>query len=277
MKNIFGIALVTVYIPDFEEGYAFYHDILGLEKLYDMGNEACYFSLTDGRGLYLQGGCKTAIMDDGISRASFVLAARDAFALFSHLQAHDVEILQEQPVDMGAGDYWFQCADPAGNIIEFLGGKKGQDEHPDPGRKLHHETMVTATPRQLWEAWTTVEGIRSFFAPDANIDPRPGGAFEIFFVPDAEPGFRGAEGTTFLSLQPEKMLSFTWTGPPSIPETRHQFTSVSVNFVPLDQETTRVVLEHTGWGTGDAWDKTWDYFNAAWGKAVLPNLKKCFE
>ena len=75
---------------------------------------------------------------------------------------------------------------------------------------------------QAWEAWTTREGIRSFFAPDALVEPRVGGAFHIHMDPGGAPGMKGADEMRFMALQPKKMLSFDWNAPPHLPEARAQ-------------------------------------------------------
>jgi hypothetical protein len=80
----------------------------------------------------------------------------------------------------------------------------------------------------------------------------------------------------FMALQPKKMLSFDWNAPPSLPEIRQQRTFVVVRFEPVGDRQTRVALHHTGWGDGGEWDKTYAYFDRAWGN-VLANLKKRFE
>jgi uncharacterized protein YndB with AHSA1/START domain len=143
-------------------------------------------------------------------------------------------------------------------------------------RAIEKEIVVTATPEQVWNAWTTREGITSFFAPDAQIDARVDGAFEIYINPLAEPGLKGADGMRFMALQPPRMLSFTWNAPPSLPEARQQRTFVVVRIHPVSEKETRVTLHHTGWGDGGEWDKAYGYFDRAWGN-VLVNLKKRFE
>ena len=143
-------------------------------------------------------------------------------------------------------------------------------------RALDKQVDVPASVDQVWAAWTTREGIVGFFAPDARIEARVGGAFQIHFDPGAAPGERGADDMRFLALQPKKMISFDWNAPPSLPEARQQRTFVVVRFAPLDDKTTRVTLHHTGWGDGGEWDKAYTYFDRAWG-FVLGNLKKRFE
>ena len=143
-------------------------------------------------------------------------------------------------------------------------------------RAIDKEVVVAATPDEVWEAWTTRAGIVSFFAPDAEIDPSVGGAFHIYINPLAPPGSKGADDMRFMALQRPKMLSFDWNAPPSFPEIRAQRTFVVVRIEPVGDKQTRVTLHHTGWGDGGDWDKTYAYFDRAWGN-VLANLKKRYE
>ncbi|MES2960726.1 MAG: SRPBCC domain-containing protein [Pseudomonadota bacterium] len=143
-------------------------------------------------------------------------------------------------------------------------------------RAIDKSIEVAASVDQAWEAWTTREGIVSFFAPDARIEARVGGAFQIYIDPGAAPGSKGADDMRFLALQPKKMLSFDWNAPPHLPEARAQRTFVVVRFEPVNDKLTRVTLHHSGWGDGGQWDQAYAYFDRAWG-AVLGNLKKRFD
>jgi uncharacterized protein YndB with AHSA1/START domain len=145
-----------------------------------------------------------------------------------------------------------------------------------PERAIDREVVVRATLGEAWAAWTTREGITSFFAPAAVIDARVGGAFQIHFDPGAPAGSRGADDMRYLALQPKKMLSFDWNAPPSLPEARQQRTFVVVRFAPVDAQNTRITLHHTGWGDGGEWDKAYTYFDRAWTQ-VMASLKKRFE
>ena len=143
-------------------------------------------------------------------------------------------------------------------------------------RAIDKDVVIRASVDQAWDAWTTREGIVSFFAPDARIDPRVGGAFQVYMDPGAEPGMKGADDMRFMALQPKKMLSFDWNAPPSLPEARAQRTFVIVRFEPLADQQTRVTLHHVGWGDGGEWDKSYAYLDRAWG-FVLGNLKARFD
>lgn len=143
-------------------------------------------------------------------------------------------------------------------------------------RALDKEVVVNATLDQAWDAWTTRDGIVSFFAPDAKVEPRVGGAFQVYIDPLAEPGHKGADDMRFLALQPKKMISFDWNAPPHLAEARQQRTFVVVRFEPVADKQTKVSLHHTGWGDGGQWDQAYQYFDKAWG-GVLGNLQKRFD
>jgi len=143
-------------------------------------------------------------------------------------------------------------------------------------RALDKEIVIAASLDAAWSAWTTREGITSFFAPDAVIDARVGGPFQVHINPLAAPGERGADDMRFMAIDPKKMISFDWNAPPSLPLARAQRTFVVVRFFAVDDKTTRVTLHHTGWGEGGEWDKAYTYFDRAWGN-VLGSLKKRFD
>jgi uncharacterized protein YndB with AHSA1/START domain len=142
-------------------------------------------------------------------------------------------------------------------------------------RALTKVAVVPAPLEAVWKAWTTTEGIKSFFAPDARVEARPGGPFEVFFNPYAKPGHKGADGMVVLGVQENRMLSFTWNSPPHLPEVRLQRTAVTLRFSALGENRTEVRLTHTGWGDGGQWDQSFAYFDTAWGR-VLANLEKRF-
>lgn len=79
----------------------------------------------------------------------------------------------------------------------------------DQGRIIRGEAIIEASIDEVWDAWTTEEGMKSFFAPACRIDVRVNGPYEILFDPEAEAGKRGAEGVRILAFEPKKMLSIT--------------------------------------------------------------------
>lgn len=122
---------------------------------------------------------------------------------------------------------------------------------------------VEASPAQIWDLWTTEEGL-TFFAPASRIDLRPGGIYEVYFLPDAPEGQRGSEGTTVLGFQENRMLSITWAMPPYMPEVRPHLTPLTIEIVPVSDNVTSVTITHTGWGEGGEWDEAYAYFQQNW-------------
>lgn len=140
-------------------------------------------------------------------------------------------------------------------------------------RMLRKEAVIGAPLAQVWRAWSTSEGAREFFAPVANIELVPGGAYEITFDPADET--QGTKGLKLLSYAPEEMLSFQWNAPPDMPEVRASPAWVVVQLRAAEGGRTAVTLTHLGWKDGAQWDEAFRYFTRAWG-IVLGNLERRF-
>ena len=143
-------------------------------------------------------------------------------------------------------------------------------------RAIDEKITVKANVDDVWKAWTTTVGIKTFFAPDAKVELRVDGPFEIYMNPFGAPGMKGADDMRIIGFQENKMLSFTWNAPPSLPEARKQRSIVIVRLISRGDALTDVTIHHVGWGEGGEWDKAYDYFSKAWPN-VLKNLKKRFD
>ena len=150
-------------------------------------------------------------------------------------------------------------------------------EPQESERVIRCEVTVPASVNEVWHAWATEEGIVTFFAPACNVELRVDGPYEIFFNPEAELGQRGAEGMRVMAFQPERMLAFTWSAPPHLPQVRGQLTHVIVRMAAIDAGHTWVTLAHDGWGEGTEWDAAFAYFTRAWRDVVLPRLAVSFS
>jgi len=143
---------------------------------------------------------------------------------------------------------------------------------------LRKEISIRAPLEEVWNAWTTAEGL-AFISSDSNIDLRVGGPYEWFLGGEPDDyGIHGSEGSHVLAFLPQKMLAFSWTFPPDIPELRYanKRTQVVVLFDEDSEGLVHVRLQALGWQEGEPWQHGWEYFDNAWG-AVLNAMKQHLE
>ncbi len=168
-------------------------------------------------------------------------------------------------------------------VLGFAGpvaAARPDGQTPPSERILRKEATVTASLDELWHAWTTSEGIASFFSPESNIELRLGGPYELYMKmakPD-ENGLRGTQGCKVLSFIPREMLAFEWNFPPSVPELRASGvkTQVVIRFRELADGRVKVGFAQLGWQEGADWAKGYEYFDQAW-TYVFTQLEKRFE
>lgn len=144
----------------------------------------------------------------------------------------------------------------------------------DLTRRIEKEIVVVAPRDAVWRAWTTQEGIRSFFARDGNVGVVPGATYEILFDPGNPDS--GTRGHRVLASRPPSMLAFEWNAPPDWPDVRKVPTWVVVELEEAGRKATLVRLTHLGWRAGKDWDEVYAYFQRAWA-VVLSRLARSFE
>jgi len=144
-------------------------------------------------------------------------------------------------------------------------------------RKIELEAMINASPEEVWNCWTTEEGIKSFFAPECDIELKIGGKYECYFTLTNEVGQRGSEDCKILSYLPYKMLSFSWGGRAGKhPTVRKEKTWVVIEFIRMDNKKTKLTFTNLGYKNGEEWDDAYDYFRNAWA-GVLKTLEQKFS
>jgi len=144
------------------------------------------------------------------------------------------------------------------------------------GLIIRKAVIIPASVDDVWKAWTTKEGVVTFFAPKASVELAVGGDYEMYFTPRQPEGQRGSEGCKILSFVPGEMFSFTWNAPPSMPEVRKERTWVVLFFRYLEANKTQVNLLHLGWQMGKEWQEAFRYFDRAW-EVVLGRLQYRFQ
>jgi uncharacterized protein YndB with AHSA1/START domain len=160
----------------------------------------------------------------------------------------------------------------------------------DTGRDIHLEIVVPVSRSELFQLWTTEEGVRKFFAPYAKIEPRVGGRYEMIFAPDLDPegANQGTKGARILRFENDRMFAFEWIpfvfekhpsglGPPVVPRDERNerpiptWVEIELEDVPGHPGHTRLRLVHRGFRSGGAWDEALPYFWRQWG-AILGRL-----
>jgi uncharacterized protein YndB with AHSA1/START domain len=157
-------------------------------------------------------------------------------------------------------------------------------------RTVRLDVTVDATPAEVYRLWTTANGVKRFFAPDARIDARPGGEYTILFAPEQDPQglSHGTKGARVLKLAPGREIWFEWitfaadtllgtSAPPVAPRSERDVvplpTWVELTFEPLEGgKRTAVHFAHYGFGDGARWEASYQWFSRAWA-GVLESLK----
>ncbi|MCB0736273.1 MAG: SRPBCC domain-containing protein [Bacteroidetes bacterium] len=137
---------------------------------------------------------------------------------------------------------------------------------------ISYRIDLDAPIEAVWNAWTTREGIVSFFAPDCNIELQIDGKYEMYFELENPLGLMGSEGMRIMAIEPFKLLAFSWNAPPEMPTIRSQRTHVALYFSSLSPNKTQVILVNSGYGNSPEWRTARKYFENAWGNVVLKRL-----
>ena len=135
-------------------------------------------------------------------------------------------------------------------------------------RFIHKEKIVNQSIDQVWNTWTTQEGLEKLFGIQVTFDLKVGGPIEILFDDSAEEGKKGSEGCVVLAYEPKNLLSFTWNAPPHLTQVRGHHTFVEIRFEERGEAQTFIELNHFGWGKSDEWTAAYNYFEVAWGKVL---------
>jgi len=138
---------------------------------------------------------------------------------------------------------------------------------------IRFDVMVGAPIEDVWRAWTDEDTITGWFSPEANIEPRLGGAYELFFDP-RDHDRMSTKGCVITEFEPTDRLVFGWKGPDQyagLMNDPDSLTHVRVAFRE-DEGGTQVSLEHGGWGEGDEWAEAREWHRRAW-EGVLNQLE----
>ena len=173
---------------------------------------------------------------------------------------------------------------PASSMRTFLvslalgviaAGANAQSQSPSLWPDISVTRIINAPVAEVWKAWTTAEGVESFWAPKAaKVEPVPGGAFELWFGVNQPEGSRGSEGCLVHSVTPMEQFVFEWNAPPNVPMIRKLRTLVYLDFKALPDNQTELTLRNFGYGAGEDWAKSKSYLEKAWPNVMDALVKR---
>lgn len=275
---MYGLRTVIHDVADLDAAKRFYADFLGKGPYFD---QPFYVGFdVDGYELGLRPA--EGELGPGAGGTTAYLAVDDVDAALARAVERGARV-REAPADVGEGIRVASFVDPSGNVLGLIRNlafapklvEAAADDVAE--RAVRHERVVPRPRAEVFRLWTSTEGVTSWLCDRAKIELRPGGAYEIYFMPDQSIGGRGSETCRVLSFLRDRMVSFTWNAPPSLPRTRNLHTWVVVELEDAQQgEATRVTVTQTGWpasGLRDEpqWEQTFAYFDRAWA-SVLESL-----
>jgi len=144
---------------------------------------------------------------------------------------------------------------------------------PDGSRVLQQSIDVPATPRQVWEAFTTTEGLQSWAAPVVHADFRLNGVFESTYQVDGRIGAPGNIKNKYLSFVPLRMVAIqAIAAPPNFPhpELLPEIFTV-VEWQELAPQRVHVTVSMVGYRMGDGYATLYRHFERgnAWSLKKL--------
>ena len=137
---------------------------------------------------------------------------------------------------------------------------------------------INANVDNVWKAFTTSEGLKSWAAPLADIDFRVGGKWRANYNKDGELGDATTIENTILSFDPKRMLSIKATGFPEgfeFEEAAKETWSIFY-FAPISESKTRITIVGLGYNDSEQSRKMRAFFKPA-NKYSMDQLKAALE
>lgn len=145
-------------------------------------------------------------------------------------------------------------------------------------KAISKEVTINAPLNLVWYAWTISDRVSEWFAPETIVEPKEGGAYELYFIPGNRTGMN-TKGCKITKLANEKELHFTWKGPDqfeTLMNKENDLTIVIVSFKAINNDSTKVLVEHMGFRDNEDWVEAITWHQMAWS-GVLDSLKSALE
>ncbi|HVT61776.1 MAG TPA: SRPBCC domain-containing protein [Thermoanaerobaculia bacterium] len=146
-------------------------------------------------------------------------------------------------------------------------------------RVLRVELELRQSPEIVWKAFATEEGLRCWVAPVVHLDLRTDGALLTNYDKNAVIGGPGTISLAILNYVESQEITFKVKLNNAFSAQLQHEDGRLQEVVELQRQRnggTKVVSSMVGWGTGDEWDKAFEFF-ARGNEWSYKNLAKCFS
>jgi len=128
--------------------------------------------------------------------------------------------------------------------------------------QIEHSTFVRAAPEQVYDAFTTAEGLDGWFTQGASVDPQPGGEIRFRWVDWGPDRVTDEDGGLVLEARRPERFVFQW-----YPDNPAYPTTVEVDFQPAAGGTI-IRLRERGYHDTPSGRKSLVNCAAGWGEAL---------
>jgi uncharacterized protein YndB with AHSA1/START domain len=144
-------------------------------------------------------------------------------------------------------------------------------------RVIHSVARLRCDAHHAFEMFTVGPLLQTWLAPVAEVEPRVGGKYELFWEPSLREN-NSTIGCRVTALQPDQFLSFEWKGPTEFKGFMNEadpLTHVVVCFIPATgrRSLTDIHLIHSGWRSTPDWEAARRWFEVSW-RGAFTELEK---
>jgi len=130
-------------------------------------------------------------------------------------------------------------------------------------RVLRIETVVSVPAEEVWNAWTTPQGLSKWIAPVVAVDLKIGGKIQTNYDPKAKIGGAGTIELPIINYIEKQLITLKVDLNDSFPKkVRDEDRNLQeiVQIVDLGTGKTRITSSMVGWGSGKEWDDAYSFF-----------------
>ena len=148
---------------------------------------------------------------------------------------------------------------------------------------VYCSVRLRCNTEKAFAMFTVNENLQTWLTEIADVEPKPGGKYELFWDPD-DREHNSTIGCKVTMIQKHKLIAFEWKGPKQFKHfmnTAVPLTLVVVFFLPCDgssaaEPCTEIHLIHSGWRDSAEWSEARSYFDKAW-LIAFKNLEARFS